>query len=104
MYDEKAAVRRLSENLRTLRELTGMSQTAFARSLFVARTSYSDYERGIRFPDLSLVLFICDKFKVNLNTLLYGSHAQVEAEYLNEEKVAEKATLIQDIYDFLEQK
>ena len=104
MYDEKATIRRFSDNLRALRELTGMSQTAFARRLFVARTSYSDYERGVRFPDLSLVLFICDTFKVSLNTLLYGSRAQVEAEYLNEEKVAEEATLIQDIYDFLEQK
>ena len=104
MYNEKATAKKLGDNMRTLRKLAGMSQTAFSRNLFVARTSYSDYERGIRFPDLSLVLFICDKFKVSLNTLLYGSQAQVEAEYLNEEKVAEEATLIQDIYDFLEQK
>ncbi|MBR6443902.1 MAG: helix-turn-helix transcriptional regulator [Firmicutes bacterium] len=104
MFDEKAAVKKLSGNLHALRELTGMSQTAFARGIFVARTSYSDYERGLRFPDLSLLLFICDKYGVSLDTLLYGSRAQVEAEYLNEKKVAEKATLIQDIYDFLEQK
>ena len=103
MYDEKEAIGRLGNNLRILREKTGMSQTAFARSIFIARSSYSDYERGLRFPDLSLLLFICESFGVGLNTMLYGSRAQVEAEYMNEEKVAERATLIQDIYDFLEQ-
>lgn len=103
MYNEKEAIGKLGNNLRVLREQTGMSQTAFARSIFIARSSYSDYERGLRFPDLSLLLFICDYYGVALNTMLYGSRAQVEAEFMSEDKVAEKATLIQDIYDFLEQ-
>ncbi|MBQ1332755.1 MAG: helix-turn-helix transcriptional regulator [Lachnospiraceae bacterium] len=104
MYDEKESIRKLGDNLRVLRELTGMSQVAFARSIFIARSSYSDYERGLRFPDMSLLLLICDRYGVNLNTMLFGTRGQVEAEYLNEEKVAEKAALIQDIYDFLQQK
>ena len=102
MYDVSDAVRHFARNLRFVRELTGMSQTSFAESLFVARSSYSDYERGLRFPDVSVIMLICERYGLNINTIIYGTRAQLETDFFKTEELYEDSSLMIEMYDMLD--
>ena len=49
-----------SERIRELRVLHGMSQQDLADRLDVNKVTISQYERGVRKPDLNVLTALCD--------------------------------------------
>ncbi len=58
-----------SENLRQLREKTGLTQRQMAAELGLAFRSYRRYESGETEPTLSSLLTMADYFHVSLDDL-----------------------------------
>ena len=59
-----------SERIRELRALHGMSQQDLADRLDVNKVTISQYERGVRKPDLNVLTALCDIFNVSSDYLL----------------------------------
>ena len=59
-----------SERIRELRVLHGMSQQDLADRLDVNKVTISQYERGVRKPDLNVLTALCDIFNVSSDYLL----------------------------------
>ena len=62
-----------SENLQYIRARAGMTQEQLAEQLEVSRQSVSKWESGTSFPEMDMLLGICNLYEVNLDTLLRGS-------------------------------
>ena len=62
-----------SENLQFLRARANMTQEQLAEELDVSRQSVSKWESGASFPEMDTLLRICDRYGVDLDTLLRGS-------------------------------
>ena len=58
--------------LRRRKEL-GMTQRAFAEKLFVTESAVSKWERGLSYPDITLLGAICEVLGVTEHELLTGS-------------------------------
>ena len=67
-----------STNLQYLRAKSGLTQEAFAEQLGVSRQSVSKWESGASFPEMELLLRLCDLYGVNLDALLRGDLAAEE--------------------------
>ena len=59
-----------SERIRELRVLHGMSQQDLADRLDVNKVTISQYERGVRKPDLNALTALCDIFNVSSDYLI----------------------------------
>ena len=59
-----------SERIRELRVLRGMSQQDLADRLDVNKVTISQYERGVRKPDLNALTALCDIFNVSSDYLI----------------------------------
>ncbi len=62
-----------SDNLQFLRTKAGMTQEQLAEELEVSRQSVSKWEGGQSFPEMETLLRLCDRYDVDLDTLLRGS-------------------------------
>ncbi len=60
----------LGKNLRSMREIAGMSQTEVARDLKLNRVTYNRYETGEREPGVQVLLSLAAYFDVSLDFLL----------------------------------
>ena len=60
----------LSENLKKLRAENNLTQEQLAGKLQVSRSTISSWETGRSYPDLEMVIGICDCFNVSLDFLL----------------------------------
>lgn len=60
-----------STNLKTLRSRAELSQDALAEQLCVSRQTVSSWERGKSYPDLDMLVRLCDALRVTPNELLY---------------------------------
>lgn len=58
--------------LRRRKEL-GMTQKEFAQKLYVTESAVSKWERGMSYPDITLLLNICDVLEISEHELLTGS-------------------------------
>ena len=56
--------------LKELRITNGLSQQKTADALGITRSAYSNYEQGIREPDLETLKKLCALFKVSADYLL----------------------------------
>ncbi|MCD7981218.1 MAG: helix-turn-helix domain-containing protein [Clostridiales bacterium] len=55
------------------RKATGLSQKALADKLFVSESAVSKWERGLSYPDITLVTSLCDALGVSEHELLTAS-------------------------------
>lgn len=62
-----------SANLKELRKQANMSQDSLAEQLSVSRQTVSSWERGKSYPDLDMLVRICEILHVTPNKLLYPS-------------------------------
>ena len=70
----------LAENLPYLRAREGMTQEQLAERLGVSRQAVSKWESAASYPEMDTILKLCDMFRVDMDTLLRGSAAQVLSE------------------------
>lgn len=59
-----------SERIRELRKMRGMSQQDLADKLDLNKVAISQYERGVRRPNIDIVSALCDIFNVSSDYLL----------------------------------
>ena len=62
-----------SANLRRLRKKANLSQDFLAQQLGVSRQTVSSWECGKSYPDLDMLVQICDSLNVSPNEVLYPS-------------------------------
>ena len=60
----------MNEKLRYLRKEKGVSQKVVAEALGITLSAYSNYEQGIREPNLQILASICKYFDVTADYLL----------------------------------
>ncbi|WP_428909953.1 helix-turn-helix transcriptional regulator [Niallia sp. Krafla_26] len=60
----------LSEKMKKLRAENHLTQEQLAEELQVSRSTISSWETGRSYPDLEMVIEICDRFNVSLDFLL----------------------------------
>lgn len=58
----------IAKRIKTLREEHGLTQDQLAKELNISRNAISNYENGVRRPDLDLVTKMCDIFNVTLDS------------------------------------
>ena len=59
------------------RKELGLSQSAIASKLGVSDQAVSNWERGISFPDLSLLSDIASILEVNVESLIFGKNNKI---------------------------
>lgn len=59
-----------SNRIKELRKMRGLTQQALADKLDVNKVTVSQYERGVRKPDINVVAALCDIFNVSSDYLL----------------------------------
>ena len=64
----------INENLKSLRQASGMTQSEVADIISVARQTVSSYESGRTQPDLETLKRLADVYKVDLHDVLYGGN------------------------------
>lgn len=69
------------------RKEVGLTQKSFADKLFVTESAVSKWERGISFPDITLIRDICEVLGISEHELLTASE---DIESRNTEKLARK--------------
>ena len=67
--------------IRTLREKNKMTQQQLAEKLCVSDKTISKWERGNGFPEVSLLLPLCNELEITVNELLSGERVS-EEDYL----------------------
>ncbi len=60
----------LAENLLRLRTFYGYTQKYISQQLHISRQSYSNYERGTRFPDLDTAVRLAEFYSISLDCLI----------------------------------
>lgn len=60
----------MKEKLKQLRKEKGLSQKIVAEALGITLSAYSNYEQGIREPNLQILVSICKFYDVSSDYLL----------------------------------
>ena len=63
---------KFKKNLTTLRRAKNFSQEQLAEKLDVSRQSVGKWESGEAYPEMKMLLQICDFFAVSLEDLVHG--------------------------------
>ncbi len=79
--------RSFGEFIALKRKEAGLTQKSFAEKLFVTESAVSKWERGISFPDITLVRDICENLHISEHELLTASE---DLEGRNIERIANK--------------
>ena len=58
----------ISKRIKTLREEHNLTQEELAKELNISRNAISNYENGVRTPDLNVIRDICEFFNVTLDS------------------------------------
>lgn len=69
------------------RKEAGFTQKSFAEKIFVTESAVSKWERGISFPDITLIRDICETLGISEHELLTASE---DVESRNTERIAKK--------------
>lgn len=83
MEDKKS----FGEYISKRRKEKGLTQKEFAQKLFVTESAVSKWERGLSYPDITLIRDICEILSVSEHELLTASE---DIEARNSEKMAQK--------------
>ncbi len=62
----------VGERLRVLRSSASMSQTAFASIVGIAKTTFADWELGLRLPTVEAAYKLQSYFNADINWLFWG--------------------------------
>lgn len=73
------------KRLKELRISKNLSQQKLADDLCINKQTISQYERGVRQPNLEMLLILCDYFNVNSDFLL--GHSDVTGRLLDLEEI-----------------
>ena len=95
---------KFGDRLRGLRIAKGLSQDELARVMGVTRSAVSQYERGLREPQLEMMEFLADFFNVDYNYLLgkedvttrFSDPMKKESDYYFDD---ETAKLAQELFE-----
>lgn len=60
---------RLSSNMKTLRLSCGITQEELCNDLYLTRTTYSNFENGIKIPDLRTLDSLSSYYNVSFNSI-----------------------------------
>lgn len=71
-------MKEMGERLRWVREVLGRAQQDLADLIGVHQTSWSLYERGLRWPDQFEIVRMISKLKISREYLLEGNLDQVD--------------------------
>ncbi len=91
MNDKK----KFGEFITQKRKLAGLTQKNFAEKIFVTESAVSKWERGLSFPDITLIKDICETLGVNEHELLTASE---DLEHRNTERIARRYVRIIEGY------
>lgn len=87
----------LGKFIRIKRENAGLSQKQFAEQLFVTESAVSKWERGVNYPDITMISDICRVLDVSERELITASedtsYRRIKKQVLQYEK-AEKAVFL----------
>lgn len=64
---------KFKRNLQTLRKRASLSQEELAEKINVSRQSVSKWESGDAYPEMKMLLILCDLFHVSLDELVHGN-------------------------------
>ena len=59
----------IAENIKRLRTYYGYKQQEIADELHISRQAYSNYERGVRLPDIEKVVCMAQFYRIPLDCL-----------------------------------
>ena len=79
-------MKNFKDRLKDLREQRALSQKALADKLDVNKQTISQYERGVRKPDLDMLSVLCDFFNVSSDYML--GKTDVTPRFLNSDDLA----------------
>jgi len=79
------------------RKELGLTQKSFAEKIFITESAVSKWERGISYPDITLIRDICEVLKINEHELLTASE---DLESRATEKLATKYVKIVNRYKY----
>lgn len=77
--DEENFMKQIGVRIRKLRVCAGMTQSALAKLLDVSPSTVGMYEQGRRHPDNTMLVKLCEVFKVSTDSLLGISEPACEA-------------------------
>ena len=86
------------DNLKKIRKEHNLSQEQLAEELGVSRQAISKWESGTAYPEMDKIIFLCDKFNVNIDDLLHNDIKEVKSEEESKKKVN---NIINDSLDFI---
>ena len=73
---KKQALANLGSRVALIRKQTGKNQIEFAEHLGVSQSAFKNYERGASEPSVSLIVRLCEEFKVSADWLVLGHGAE----------------------------
>lgn len=76
-----------SENLKKIRKEHHLSQEQLADELGVSRQAISKWESAIAYPEMDKIIFLCDKFNLNIDDLLHKDIKEVKGEEESKRKI-----------------
>lgn len=88
----------LARNLKILREKNNLTQIDVSRMLNISRQAYSNYERAVREPDLTTLIYFAEFYHVTLDELVLGnldgiSVHEIPPVYIESRNSSSKSTL-----------
>ena len=80
MKGRKKMNNNFAENLKKIRKENNLSQEELAESLGVSRQAISKWESKAAYPEMDKIIFLCDKFNLNIDDLLHKDIREVKSE------------------------
>ena len=69
-----------ADNLKKIRKEHHLSQEQLAEELGVSRQAISKWESSLAYPEMDKIIFLCDKFNLNIDDLLHKDIKEVKGE------------------------
>lgn len=91
----------LGKFIQSKRKQAGLSQKEMAKQLFLTESAISKWERGISYPDISMIQGICEVLSISEHELLTASDDYRQREIENQAKSYKKTVHIYFIICFL---
>ena len=76
-----------AENLKKIRKEHHLSQEQLAEELGVSRQAISKWESSLAYPEMDKIIFLCDKFHLNIDDLLHKDIKEVKGEEDSKKKL-----------------